>query len=99
MSYILTNEDLKVILDWQNSRSAQYVLDESQGNVDVVIPLARAKGFGRITPVSLDAAVAASFRSLSYMPGHEHPVIKEELAQKAKDAADKAQAERDKTEL
>src|SRR5216683_2897030 len=95
----LTNEDLKVILDWQNARSAQYMLDESQENVDIVIPLARSQGSGRITLASLDAAVASSFRSLRYMPGREHPTVRQELAQKAKDAADKAQAERDKTEL
>jgi hypothetical protein len=99
MSYIVTNEDLKVILDWQNARSAQYMLDESQENVDVVIPLARSKGSGKISLESLDAAIAISFRSLKYMRGQEHPVIKQELAQKAKDAAEKAQAERDKIEL
>ena len=92
----LTNEDLKVILDWQNARSAQYMLDESQGNVDIVIPLARSQGSGRITLASLDAAVASSFRSLRYMPGREHPVIKQELV---KAAADRAQQQKDADEL
>jgi len=90
----ITNEELQVILHWQQSRAAVHLLDDSQHNVDVVIPLARSKG--KITPESLDAAVAISFRSLKYMTGHEHPVIKQELAEKAKAEADKAQTDREK---
>ena len=90
---ILTEQELQVILGWERDRASQFLLDGSQENVDVVLPAARNKGFGKITPESLDAAVAISFRSLKYFPGHEHPVIKQELA---KAAADKVQDEKNK---
>jgi len=93
----ITDTELKTISDWQNARASQFLLDDSQRNVDIVIPICRSKG--GINPRSLDEAVQISLRSLSYMPGHEPAIIKQELAQKAKDAADKVQADRDKIEL
>ncbi len=98
MSYNLTETDLQVMIDWERSRAASYRLSDKQDNVDIVVGFIRSR-FGKITPESLDAAVATNFRSLDYMTGQEHPVLRAELAQKAKDAADKAQAERDKIEL
>src|SRR5258708_356409 len=98
MSYNLTETDLQVMIDWERSRAASYRLSGKQDNVDIVVGFIRSK-FGKITPEGLDAAVATNFRSLDYMPGQEHPVLRAELAQKAKDAADKAQADRDKIEL
>jgi hypothetical protein len=86
----ITDTELKTISDWQNARASQFLLDDSQRNVDIVIPICRSKG--GINPRSLDEAVQISLRSLSYMPGHEPAIIKQELAEKA-------QSERDKTEL
>jgi hypothetical protein len=91
---ILTEAELQTILDWEHSRASQFRLDGSQENVDVVLPLARNKGFGKITPASLDAAVAISFRSLKYMPSQEHPCIKQQLAEKAQSERDKLELER-----
>jgi len=95
MSYNLTETDLQVMIDWERSRAASYRLSDKPDNVDIVVGFIRSK-FGKITQEGLDAAVATNFRSLDYMPGFEHPVVKQQIAQKAKDAADKAQAERDR---
>jgi len=92
----ITNEELQVILSWQESRAADFVLDDSQHNVDLIIPLLRARG--RITPESLDAAVQMTLPALNFKPGREPAVIKQHLAEKAKAETDKIQADKDKRE-
>src|SRR5258708_16723643 len=79
--HICTETELQTMLDWVNTRANQFVLDDSQKN-QIIIPLALELGGGRISSDSLDAAVAATFRSLNYLPGREHPVVKKELAEK-----------------
>src|SRR5216684_1010712 len=92
----ITNEELQVILNWQESRAADYMLDDSQHNVDLIIPLLRARG--RITPESLDAAVQMTLPALNFKPGREPVVIRQQLAERAKAEADKIQADKDKRE-
>jgi len=91
---ILTETELQVIHDWERSRAGQFLLEGNQKNVDIVIPIARSK-VGGITSRNLDEAVQISLPSLTFMPGHEPAVIKQHIAQKAKDAADKVQAKAD----
>src|SRR6266849_2432508 len=98
MGIILTEAETQVVVAWEKDRANQFLLDDNQKNVDLILPLARSK-VGGITPRNLDEAVKISLYSLTFMPGREPAVIKQQIAQKAKDAADKAQAEHDKKEL
>src|SRR5260370_3298564 len=95
MRHILSDVELRIISDWENKLPYKFDVKQVNDNVDIVIGTAWSK-FGKITPESLDAAVALSFRSLKYMIGHEHPVLKAELV---KAAADTAQQQKDADEL
>jgi hypothetical protein len=83
------------MVDWEATLSYKFPPDNLD-NVDIVVGLIQSKFSGRITKATLDGAVALSFRSLKYVPGFEHPVIKQELA---KAAADRAQQQKDANEL
>src|SRR5258708_4825556 len=92
----ITNEELQVILSWQESRAADFVLDDSQHNVDLIIPLLRARG--RITPESLDAAVKMILQALTLKRGREPAVIKQRFAKRARAETEKIKADKDKRE-
>lgn len=95
MQHIWTDAELQTISNWENKLPYKFDLASVNDNCDIVLGTAWNK-FGKITPETLEAAVAISFRSLKFMPGQEHPVIKQELA---KAAADKAQQKKDADEL
>lgn len=93
---MILEEEVQIVIRWEKSRESKFALDNSQKNVDVLIPLARSLGKGQITPESLDAAVELTLHSLSFMPGYEPAVIKQ---QRQKAVADQAQLLADKERL
>src|SRR5260370_29044982 len=95
MSRNLTNEELQTIADWEKTVPYKFPPD-NLNNVDIVVGIIQSKFSGRITKGTLDGAVALTFRSLQYVPGREHPNIRQELA---KAAADRAQQQKDADEL
>lgn len=82
--HILTEGEIKIVGKWEGELPYKFELYNTD-NADTVIGTAWSK-FGKITPETLDAAVAITCRSLKYIPGFEHPVIKAEIEKQKADA-------------